>query len=517
MSNFVSKPNITLNMIPRGGENGIEDHRVLLVGQITDGTASAGLVQDVPRTNAEINALFGAQSHLALVARGFRKVNKYTSVDAIALADASGTAATAKLVFVADATEDGTLYIDVVSATDHSYTVSVEEGDDEAAIMAKLLPLVTADTSAPFDGGKSTTTNTDDTITFTAQNDGTIPNSWGLRVRGSVAGVSVTVTGWASGATDPTIAAALFDPVANIRYQGIVWPKAYSTSVLKTWIDARKNVDNDIKDGVACYYMSDTLANAKTEALTQNSSEIVILWNEPNSSSLIKGPHICEAPDVIAAQFMATRALRFENLANLNRVVTATEPRDQFGGTHTATLPYFNSIFPSLSQPVRGTGATLAEQAEARGGGVAVIGANRQNNAVITGTIVTTYQNDAAGNEDDTWQFLNWRDTHSVIREYYVTNYKKKFAQYRLTSGDLVPGYAVANEALLRSYAMRLYKQLSEGAITVAGRDAERYFRENLSIIVTPETRSVSFAGDFPILSQFEIMTGTVKFSFSTT
>tara|TARA_R110000824_G_scaffold95990_11_gene230345 strand:+ start:4091 stop:5659 length:1569 start_codon:yes stop_codon:yes gene_type:complete len=517
-SAFISKPDVTLNMLARGGETGVEDHRILMVGQLTTaGTASAGLFQDVPRNNADINAAFGPRSHAAMIARAVRKVNKYTEMDALLLADATGTAATASGILLGTATAAGTIYLDVVSSTDHSYKVDIEVGDDEAAVMVKILAKTSVDTSAPFTGAKSTVTNTDDTITFTAANDGTFANKWLIRLRGTMpAGITFTLTGWASGATDPTIT-SVFDPVANIRYQTIIWPGTYTTSILQTWIDARKNVDNDIKDGVAFYWTDDTFSNVKTEALARNTSEIVILHNETQSTATYKGPHIPEAPDVIAAQFAATRAKRFEASVSITDIVTSIEPLDQFGGIHTAALPYFNTLLPYLEQPVRGTGLTQAEQAELRGAGVSVIGANELNNGILAGTVVTTYQNDGAGNDDDSWQFLNWRDTHSIVREYFHANIKAHFAQYRMSTGEAVPGYAIATEGLVRAYAVKLYTQLAAKAITVDSRDALKSFREDMIVTAVPSLRKFDCYFDVPVLSQAEKFLGSVRFNFGIT
>lgn len=512
---YISKPDVTLNMLPRGGETGIEDHRILMVGQLTSaGSASAGLYQDVPRNNADINAAFGARSHAALIARAVRKINKYTEMDAILLDDASGTAATSSLIWAGTATAAGTVYLDVVSTTDHAYKLDIEVGDDEAAVTAKLLALLALDATSPFTGAKSTVTATDDTMTFTAANDGTFANKWLIRLRGTMpAGITCTLTGWSGGATDPSLT-SIFDSVANIRYQTIIWPGTYTTSTLQTWIDARKNVDNDVKDGVAFYWFDDTFSNVKSEALARNSSEIVILHNETLSTATYKGPHIPEAPDVIAAQMAATRALRFEPNVSITNYVTSIEPLDQFGGIHTAALPYFNTRFPFLEQPVRGAGLTLAEQAELRGAGVAVIGANELNNAIIAGTIVTTYQNDDAGNDDDSWQFLNWRDTHSVVREYFHANIKKKFAQYRMSTGEAVPGYAIATEGLVRAYAIKLYEQLAKKAITVDSRDAVKKFRDDMVVTAVPAERKFDCYFDVPVLSQAEKFLGSVRFNF---
>jgi phage tail sheath gpL-like len=513
---YISLPSITLNMVARGAEVGLEDHRNLIVGQmLAAGTADAGLVLDVPRTNGEINALFGARSHLAMMLRAYRRINPYTNVDVIALEDAAGaTKATAIALWGGTATASRTISVDVVSSMLHSYEIDIEIDDGPADINAKLKALVDADDNAPFTCALSLGSVADDTITFTAANGGKVANGWMIRVKGTLpAGVTATLTGWTGGATDPTLTTIL-DDVETIRYQGVGWPSEYSVAPIATWINSRKNLTNVIRDGVAIQYVNDTLSNAGTASLAINSSEFVMLWNHANNLAHYKGPHIPEAPDVVMAQVLASRALRFETDRNLNKVVSAIEPLDQFGGIHTCTLPYFNTLFPYLAPPLRGTGASEEDQAQAIESGLAVIGTNFFNNGQLLGETVTTYNNDGAGNEDDSWKYLNWRDTHSVLREYYVRNYKKRFAQYRLTRGDAVAGYAIANEPILRSYAMKLYRQLAEVAVTQLGEEGERLFAESLVITVIPEERKVTFDGNFPIHSQFAKMNGTVRVNF---
>lgn len=516
----VRNPRVTLNMVQRDQIVSVEDQRVLIVGQkLAAGSANAGLVADIPRTAAEINALFGARSHLALMVRAFRKVNPWTKLDCIALDDASGTNATAKIVLDGTATEAKTIYVDVVSSRNHSYEIDVEVDDDEVAVTAKVLAAVALDTQCPFTVAKSTTSATDDTFTFTSTHDGTISNSWLLRVRdaynrpAAVAGLTFTLTGWASGATDPTLTSIL-DPVENIRYQTIVWPSAYATTVPKAWINARFNLNNDIKDGVVVQWVHDTFSNVKTLAGAMNSPSWVMLTNETMNTAHWKGAHLPEAPDVLAAIFAAIRSRRFEEGISISDLVVINEGRDQFGGRHIAALPYFNTPFVDVEQPFVGSGYTYAEQLELEAAGVSVVGTNVRNNAVIASVILTTYVNDAAGNLDDTWHYLNWRDTHSVIREFFVNNLREDFAQHRLTSGSAVPNMAIADEASIRAALLGYYNVLSEDAITVSGRDSRQYFEDNLVVTLKPSLRRVELYADVPMVSQFGEAIGTIKFHF---
>lgn len=516
-------PRVTLNMVSRDQIVGLQDHRVLIVGQkTTGGSAAAGLFVDVPRTKAEINARFGADSHLAYLCRAFRDVNQYSKLDALVIADNGTTKATAKIVTNGTATEAKTIYVDVVSSQNHSYKVDVAVGETPTTFTAKLRALTALDTVKPFTDAKSTTTVTDDTVTFTAANAGTLANAWLIRIKdaygrpATIAGLACTLTGWTGGATDPSLTTVL-DPTESIRYNGVVWPQAYATTAVKSWIDARFNLDNDIKDGVVFQYVADTYANVKSAATAMNSPSFLMMTNETMDTSYWKGPHLPEMPDAQCARFVAARARRFEENISISDLVVINEPRDQFGGIHTASLPYFNTPLNNVGVPDVGAGYIYPEQLDLERSGVTILGANIQNNAVIMGTVVTTFLNDAAGNSDDTWHWLEWRDSHSVIREFFVNNLRDDLAQHRITLGSLVPGYAMANEALIRGLCGGYFDELGSRAICMTGRAARKTFDERLSVLIEPASRRVTIDADCPMNSQLGIVNGTVKFSFSLT
>lgn len=489
-------------------------------GAAAPGSAAAGLTRDIPRTKAEIGALFGNRSHVAMEARAYRDVNAVTNVDVIALADGAGTAATAAIAWSGTATEARTIFIAVVSATEHRYEIDVEISDTPADLTGKLKALVDDDDYAPF---RCRVTGTDDgTITFIAANKGTVANSWLLSVLDeldrpavSVPGIAATLTAWSGGATDPSLS-AVFDAVSAIRYQSIVWPQAYTLSTLRNWIDARKNVDNNVMDGQGYVWRDDSFADVKALALATNSSEVVIFSNEPNTAAEWKGPHTAEAGDIITAKAVAAIARRREDGFSISDIVVTNEPLDQFGGIDKASLPLFNTPILRSGRPISGTGYTFEEQAELEAAGVTVIGYNRQNNAVILGGVVTTYLNDTAGNVDDTWHWLEWRHTHGAIREYMVLNCKREFSQYRMTSGQAVPGYAIASEATIRAYLYQLYDELANYALTVKGREHRRLFEDRLVVTLKPALRRVEIAADVPMVSQLGVIQGSVKFNFAT-
>lgn len=514
MANPGSNPLVTINMISRDQAVGFEDYRALIVSQKTSaGSATDGaLGTDMPRTPAEINALWGANSTGAMVAREFRRINKYTNVDYIALDDAgSNTKATATIVFAGTATENATLTFSIASMRNHKYAVDVETGDDEAAILTKLEAAIALDTAKPFTYADDST----DTATLTAANGGKIANEWPLVVQGAVAGITVTLTGWASGATDPTLT-NLFDVCGDRRYQTILFPNAYATDELEDFVNERFNVDNDVLDGVAHLCSNDSFSNVKTKAAALNSPSIVIHYNEPTDNATWKGAHVAEAPDVIACTFAAAEARRFEPDVSISDIVVNNAAGDQFGGVHTSTLPYFNTPYLGYEQPYPGTGLLEAEIRELEAAGVSVYHTNRTRNAIIAGHVVTTYLNDAAGNPDDTWGPLNWRRTHANIREYLVRNLQAEYDQARLTTGSIPAGNnSFANEATIRAFVYLLYDELADLALTIKGIDARQYFEDKLSVILDLALRKVTIDADTPMVSQLGKILGAVKFSFN--
>lgn len=512
MAQFVANPRVTFNLVANDNRVGPDDQRCLIVGQMTTGNAIAGsLAPELPRDDADINALFGADSHLAMVARAYRSVNTVTNVDVLPLADASGsTAATASLAWTGTATKDGTIHATVVSDELHNYKLDILTGDTAAAVVTKLLAIVSADRYLPF-----TAAGSSGTATFTAANKGTHANGWTIRCTGDVAGLSITVTGWASGAGNPSLT-TLFDPIQTIRYQSIIYPDGWDLTKLRALLESRKNVENNIMDGMGFTYSNAAFGTVKSSALATNSGEVVIITNEPTSTPRWKGAHLPEAPDCITAKLVAALDLRLEPDVSISNVVATNAPADQFGGIHTHSLPIFNTPLIGVGRPMTGTGYTLDEQRELEASGVSVLGTNRQYNTAIMGVGVTTYLNDVAGNPDNTWKYVEWRRTHGAIREYFQRNCQKQFRQHRLTTGTAVSGYAMADEASIRAFLMLLYQELAQLAITVEGNQARMFFDKNLSVQIIAGKRQAKISSKVPMMSQLGEIIGSLEYSFET-
>lgn len=509
----VSNPKVNITKASASTTQSNAPQRVLIVGQQTGSVYSnLELVENVGNDNTEINN-FGKRSHITQIVKAFKKVNEETALDVIVLDDAgSAVDATGTIAFSGTSTEKGSYTVYIGSRKNHKLTVEVASGDTATTVGAALVTAMTADDFLPATGANST-----GTVTVTASNGGTVGNNIGLEVQGTVAGLTVTVTGMASGATDPTIT-SLFDGVANTRYQTIVYPHNYDIAELTTnFLDDRFNTDNKILDGVGIIGKTDTLANLKTYGDARNSQSLVVLGNETVSETFYKGSAMFELDDVIAANFAAVRSLRLTNDANISQFTIASN-LDNRGGTHLAALPYFNTPFKNLPLVDTGKGFTETEIGDLNDTGVSVLGNNITNTQIIADQIFTTYKTDSAGNVDLTYEKLNSVDVHSNIAEFFFNNLRADFAQYRLTDGAVVSGYNIANQQTIQSKFIEYYQTLSGAGflLTRGGKDNVTFFKDNLTFTLDLQNGKVTSIAEVPLVVQLRQMNVTLKAVFNT-
>lgn len=511
----IRQPKVTVNIVPSSEEVGNTGQKILVVGQMTAGTATAGaLVEGIANGGVE-DALFGEASMVAELVRANKVRNQQVQVDAIPLADAgAAVAATGALTVTGTASEAGSLTIIFGSERNHTASIAVASGDTATVVGDAIEAAITADTASPV-----TAVNTAGAVAVTAVNKGTYGNSIPLEIRGEVAGLTTTVTGMASGATDPTLT-GIFDVIAEKRYQAIVWPYPDATIEVTTLLDARFNADGQVLDGVAFTAKNDTLANLSSLANALNSESLVIFGGKQETETNYSGGDIVEIPMVKAATFAGYRGLRLDSdgysVADL--VITANGPLDSFGGPALASKPYFNTLFNQLFPVKTGRGFDDSEIETLHDAGVAVLGNNIAANGVITGEVVTTYKTDAAGNPDITFKYLNYVDTATQAREYFYNNYRARFAQSRLTTGDIIKGRDMANASVIRSYSKRLYQDLSgvDFVLLEAGEDALNFFDENLVIAIDKALGKVTIQMVAPIVTQLREIAATMKIAFDT-
>lgn len=508
----VNEPEVTLNIVGANTTVPNASQKVLFVGQkVAAGSATAGALDQNILNDNSWDTLYGLNSQLAGMIRDFRKINGVTEVDAISLDDnGSGVASTGTITVTGPATEDGSLSVIIGSERNFKFEVAISDTDSATVIGDAIEAAINANTQVPI-----TAANVTGTVTMTADNDGTLGNSIGLEVNGSVAGVTVAIAAMSGGLVDP-IFTAVFDVVGKKRYQTIIWPWADVSEVV-SFLDARFNVNNDILDGVGITAQTDVLANHLTALGLLNSESLVYLVDETVSTDTQKGPSQMEIPYSKAAQFGAVRSLRLTLDANISDLVIASNgPLDGFGGPAIASKPYFNTNMAFLPITDVGLGFEDTEVKQLQAAGGSIMGNNSANNGVVLGTIVTTYKTDNAGNPDISFTFLNFVDTSSNIREFKSNQLKKRFAQSRLTLGDLTEGRDMANESLISTFLNGLYNTLSQSefVLTVAGEAALTFFKANKTITIDIANGKVTITMKVPIVTQLRIIIATMQISF---
>jgi phage tail sheath gpL-like len=514
MGNQVRQPLVTANIVNSNRSVSNTDQKVLFVGQmLSSGTATDGaLEENIPSDNSE-DTLFGAKSMLAQMIRAAKKINPIVRFDAIALDDASGTAAAHTIAFTGTATEAGTYTVAIGSATNHTFSVAVASGDTASEVGDTLAALIVLDTQVPVTGANST-----GTVTLTASNQGTVGTAIGISVTGAVAGLTHAVAATVPGATDPTLT-SVFDVIGDLRYQGIVWPYPDDTSEVRTLLDARFNVDGNVLDGAGFTSQADSLANNLTALNLLNTQTLTFFVDQQESETSYLGPAQLELDYVKSSMFASVRALRLTDAVSISQFVTSTAPADQFGGVALASLPYFNTPLSDLPAVSAARGFTQTEIGQLNDAGGSVLGVNRTGTTGLVGEVYTTYKTDAAGNPDVTFEFLNYVDTQSNIREYYVNNNLARFAQSRLTEGSVQRGRDTANADVIAVFQEKLYQDLAGPDFTLVedGETAFKFYKDNLVVSLDLATGRATVQMVTKIVTQLREILMTIKIAFSFT
>lgn len=256
-----AKPNVTANILSAKTPQTPGERSILIVGQKTSsGSATSGELKEGLLNIADFNTYFGRTSHLAMGGRSLINAlsisRKRPTISAIGLSDnGSGVAATGKVIFAGTATEAGSILVEINSGKNNAYTLTVASGDTASTLGTALAAAIAADADSVVTGS-----NSSGVVSLTAVNKGTVGNSIGLRVSGTVAGLTYTINEMANGATDPSLT-TLFDAIASKRYTSIVYPGEWTLSTLYDLLEARVNVDNKIRDGQGFISKRDTYAN----------------------------------------------------------------------------------------------------------------------------------------------------------------------------------------------------------------------------------------------------------------
>ncbi len=455
---------------------------------------------------------------IAAMVRAFKKVNGIVQVDCLVFDDNGTGDRVVDIVIGGPASADGSIVWRVGGEVDFTFTQAVTDLDTADDIATAAAALLEANTKLPF----VVTAPGAATLTFTAVNAGTVANTLGIECIIDCAGVTVdtNIVETTAGLLDPVIGATEL-AVLTERYQGIVWPYSNSAA-LQTFLGDRFNATNQVLDGVGIITINGTQSEVEGVVTPLNSPSVVYFCDKDETETSSNkaqylGPALNEPSYAKSAQFAGIRSLRLTDGASISQFLTSTASLDQFGGPALASLPYFNTVMPDLPVIKSGRGWTDVELESIKDEGGSVIGNNITGTNVLVGEVVTTYKTDTAANVDKTFRFLNYVDTASGAREYFHNNYRKRFAQDRLTTGAVSRGRGQANRVILKQFGERLYGNLAgvDFVLVQDGEDALVFFKNNQVVILDLDDGEAVITMVVPIQTQLRTILATMKVAFS--
>ena len=487
--------------------------KILVCSQKTSaGTAVSGALQTNIQTDA--NGLAGKTSMGAAVVRAVRDVNTDTRVDAIFLADNGAAFSAGAANFTGStATESGELTIVLGSKRHNAIKIAITDGDS-ATVIGDALDAAVAAATATNRPPPVTTANTLGNVAVMAENAGTEGDSIPIEVIGSVAGVTVAITAMTGGAVDP-VTTSIFDAIGDERYQTILWSWSSNLNDLIAFVDGRLNVTDDVLDGLGYVAAADTLVN-HTSALTPLRSLINYTNVKKESAATFESNDRSELPWVLSAYAGALTALKLTVGAAIADLNSGESGLDSIGGPALASRPFANTPVAQLIPSDVGRGWTRLEIEQLNDLGGSVIGNNRAGNQVILGQQLTTRITDPAGSPDNTFKFVNFYKTGSLIREIYDSTLRATYAQSRLTDGDIVPGRPMVNENTFQAKLTEIYSVLSDAdfVATRAGQQALNFFKASIVTSLNLSEGTITWSVKTPINVQVRKINGDIQITF---
>jgi len=453
-----------------------EGREILIVAPMVSGTATSGALVENILSELEFNNHFGRTSKLAKIGRQIIKASNISGikpkVSAIGLTDnASGVSATGSFAISGTATASGVLsfYVDSIRG---KYDVAVAVGDTANAIGTTLASLINADLDKIVSAS-----NSSGTVTLTAVNKGTVGNSIGIKIDNSVAGITVALTAFSSGATDPSLT-GLFDVINSKRFSTIIYPSDWTLSTLTDLTEARFSVNNNVLFGQGIIYKTATYSTLNSAGDALNLKTLTYFGNKLISSATKKGGAIFEDPMVIAGYFAIYRELRLTQNSNISAITSNGQSN---GGIKFGAIPYHNTPFSLLPVIPTGEDFTDAESAELENSGISILSNNIANNIITANKVVTTYKTNALGLSDITFKDLNKIDTLTLIVEYCFLNLKNQYSQHTLTTGDLIAGLPQINKQEFINIMVVYYNYLASQGLLIKSAEAIEAFKNALN------------------------------------
>lgn len=454
----------------------------LLVGQpLTSKAPKMELVQIF--SDEQADALYGAGSQLALMARAFRKNTKTMELWCLPVSDAESSVSangtiTLNVAGTSGATESGTIPLMIGG---QSVSIAVAVGDKAAEIAAQIVSSVNAKVNLPV-----TASATEAEVTLTAKNKGTCGNDIDVRVchfSGETlpSGIGITIVAMSGGAKDPSFEdLAVKSIIAGIWFNAIVIGVSDTVNVgyLKDELDERWTATVQ-QTGILYFSISDTQSAMVTKAGALNSQVIVM-------------PSIPESPttpwEIAAASAGAIAPIALNDPA----------------------VPLCNWPVKGVVAPKKTEQMTLAENNSLLSAGCALL-VSGSDGTVYLKRIVTTYKTNAAGALDTSYRQAETVHTLSFLRWDWNNYMAGRYPHSKLADDgtDFGPGQIIMTPSLGKSEILGRYKYWIEKGLV----QDFASFKANVIVIRDPDDDSaLQFLIPADLVKQFFIGKSKIQF-----
>lgn len=409
---------------------------VILAQKLTAGTATAE-VPVLVSSSDEAAALFGAESQAHQMVRAYKQIDALAPVWVVPYIDSgSGVAATGTITWSGSATAAGSI---VYYIGGRRVEVGIASGDTAATIETNSLAaiaLVASSLPATVAGDAGTG------LDFTARHAGTIGNLILLGVclqpgEKIPAGLTVTVTAMASGATDTALTGAIA-ALGEDQYPTLVVGNSAATEVARVVTEAESRwLPMRAIEGSIFVGRYDSAANLQTYGDGFNSGMLVAVGAEKTAMQAL--------PWEMAAQAAAISALQ-----------------DQVNPARAST----GASFAGYSAAPRGSRYTRAQRDTLLRHGIATVKAGSDGRLLVE-RFVTTYKTNALGLVDTALQDHATVRLLAALRYTWRARVGAKFPNWLLADdGNEVQGQPIITPKGMKSEAIAWYGDTCEAAWT---------------------------------------------------
>lgn len=444
----ISFPNIPQNLRvplfyadidPRNANTGQPTLRALIIGQVTGAGSATPNVPQICQGVSDAKTVGGQGSMLALMTAAYRTRDQFSEIWYLPLADdPAAVAATGSLNFTAAATAAGVLSLYIAGVR---VSLSVSSSQTPAQLATSLAAAINAMGDLPVTAAVDGTTTSK--VNITAKNKGAGGNDIDLRLNylgtaggeATPTGLTVAIVAMASGATNPSLTAALAN-LGDKTFDFIALPYNDTTSLnsIKSFLSmqtGRWSWAQQLYGGAYGAYRG-TLAACQTFGATRNDEHVSIMGFNDSPS-----PNWIWAADITAAVAVSAQADPAQPLQTVTLgTVLAPPVQSRFQLTDRNTLLY--------------TGISTFTVAD--------------DGTVAIENLITTYQLNSFGQPDNSYLEVETMNTLAYVLRRLKSVVTTKYARVKLAANGtrLTAGNNVVTPNMIRADLIADYQAMEE-------------------------------------------------------